>query len=58
MQPIMYQQKLNKIQKAINQGKFEVNVSETAFIMKMNQTKSENFTDRDKIEINRMWCKI
>ena len=54
----MYQKRLNEIQKAVNKGTLEINVSETSFIMKMNQTKTEDLTDCDKIEINRMWCKI
>lgn len=58
MQPMMWQQKLNKIHKAVNKGSLEVNVCETAFLIRMNQTKIENFTDPDKEEINRLWCKI
>lgn len=54
----MYQRRLNAIQKAVNKGTMEVNVSETAFIIRMNQTKTEYFTDSDKEEINRLWCKI
>ena len=54
----MYQRRLNAIQKAVNKGIIEINVSETTFIMKMNQTKKDDFTDDDKEEINRIWCKI
>lgn len=55
---MVYQNRLHKIQKAMNNGKLEINDSETSFLIRIYQTKEEDFTDSDKEEINRLWCKI
>ena len=58
----MYRRRLNDVQKAVDKGKLDVNGSEISFIMNMHRKKkeeiSEEISDENKEEINRLWCKI